>query len=166
MDTFLRQINLLRDFSLTLPINGQKLVNKLSVVTIPESTLIEVIGNSDKLFVGQVDLTEISLRPKKAFGQSNFIYATRLTAKVNSSATTTKIEGRISLTKSYPLMILSFMTIFFLVAIISFVQDQDIDILVLALLMTALTYFIFRNAIKTSKNFFEKELLSIINNSH
>lgn len=122
MEIFLRQIKLSSKFSLTLPINGNELVNKLSNLTIPETTLIEVIGNSGKLFVGQVNLTDLSIRPKRTFGQRNFIYSTKLIARLNSTASSVKIEGEIQLTKFHPLMMLSSMAIYFIIVAVSLRQ--------------------------------------------
>lgn len=169
MEIFLRQIKLSSKFSLTLPINGNELVNKLSNLTIPETTLIEVIGNSGKLFVGQVNLTDLSIRPKRTFGQRNFIYSTKLIARLNSTASSVKIEGEIQLTKFHPLMMLSSMAIYFIIVAVSFVQDNafgTIGLLVQAIFMLGVFYFVFRNAIKTSKEYFEKELYFLTNNSH
>jgi hypothetical protein len=169
MENFFRKIKLSSDFSLTLPINGNELANKLAKVTILETTLFETIGNSDKIFVGTNNLTELSLRPKKQFGQNNLIYSTRLTAKLGSTPTSVTINGVIQLTKFYPIVMLSSLLLFFIVAFITIVQANAVAGIIVCFqvaIMFSVFYFIFRNAIKKSKNFFEKELYFLTNNSH
>lgn len=149
--------------------NGNELINKLSNLTLPETTLIEAIGNSGKLFVGQVNLTELSIRPKKTFSQNSMIYYTKLTASLESTKTSVTIKGEIQLTKFYPLIMLSILSVFFIISFIIIVQENataGIMALFQATLMLGVFYLIFSRAIKKSKIFFEKELYFLTNNSH
>lgn len=161
MDRFLTQINLSTDFSLTLPINGTDFVNKLKKTT--TASTIEALTNADKIFIGNVTTTQLSLRTKSGLTSS-----TRLTAKIEDTSSTFKVEGRITLSK-YSLFFISLLFFVFLIAFILIIQENTTAGIIMFfqfLLMLAVFYFVFRHAIKKSKLLFEKELYFLTNNSH
>ena len=169
MEDFLRRIKLLVNFSLTLPINRHDFENKLSKLTIPNAGLMEGLSNSGKLFVGEISLSQLSLRPKKTFTQRNFIYHTRLNAKLNSTSNSVTIEGEIGLTKNFTRLTLTLFSFFFVITIPLITRANATAGLIVAFqlcFMLGVFYFLFRNTIKQSKNFFERELYFLTNNTN
>lgn len=161
MDKLIRQINLSTDFLLTLPIGGNEFVNRLTILTAPN--ISNAILNSDKIYIGQVTLEDILLRPKKGISSS-----TNLKAKLDISPTSVTINGEIKLSKYYYL-IFPFLIISFLIAFVLIIQTSltaGIIVILQSIIMLTIIYLVFRHAIRKSKILFEKDLQILTNNSH
>ena len=162
MENFLKQIKLIEDFNITLPISKQNFVDNLSKVTTANSSLIESLGNNNKQFVGEVNFDSFSIRPMRKLGQNNLQYITKLSADFKSNTQTTTIEGRIHLSKLYPIIIAVISILYFAIGITALSNMEGsfplIPLAIQFLFMLGVFYFVFRRAIKNAKGYFEKEL--------
>lgn len=164
-ENFLRKIKLIQPISLEIPLSQAVFKDKLyEAVSEKKYNLFEQFSNNGKLFVGDITGDEFNIRPIKKLFQSNLSYLTRFKGNYQMSGSgKTIVQGEISISKFYPVLMLVFMIISYgFTVAIAFTAWIDLTPLIFVfghgLIMLVVFYFVFRRCVNQGKHYMEREL--------
>ncbi|MDP1803159.1 MAG: hypothetical protein Q8L81_17490 [Bacteroidota bacterium] len=164
-EDLLRKIKLIQPISIEIPLSQTAFENKLNeVVDTRKYNLFEQFSNNKKVFVGELTSDGFNIRPVKKLFQNNLAYLSWFKGNYEIGSSDKRIlTGEISVSKYFPIMILSFMIVAYgsiLAFTFSSMTDQTglIFIFIHGLVMLAIFYFILRRSVKLGKHYMEREL--------
>jgi hypothetical protein len=166
MTNFLKQIKLIQDFNLTLEIDKKQFVEKVSALTTPDTTWLDRMKETEKPFMGVINHDHFNLCSMVKSKQNKYLSSTRLVADFSGNSQKVIINGEIQLIGRRVAYMALIVAIYFTSAIIMVGDKNDfsfiIPLMVQFVFLTGTLYFVFRNAIKSARTYFERELRSVI----